>query len=78
MGDLIQLPTLTLRRGTTAWTYNFAQRRGAEAVRRAFGTTVVPTPFTSEAPVERVIAAVRKRNPGHLIRVIAPHHKTVA
>ena len=56
------------------WTENghwFSETEGpgADAIRRAFGTTTIPTPFGDKVPAEEVIRRLQKLNPGSKIQL---------
>ena len=51
---------IIIRRRATGWTADFV---GDISVRRTFGTTELPTPFTPSATAEYVIAEVQAKNP---------------
>lgn len=42
----------------------YAEMVGDEQVYALFGTTMLPTPFTTEASVEMVLVEIEARNPG--------------
>jgi hypothetical protein len=48
---------ITLVRTNTGWCARFSGQIG-ETVQQAFGTTTIPTAFTSEAPAGKVVRAV--------------------
>ena len=53
--------TLAVRDGT--WHATFTDPE----IRRLFGTDTLPTPYTSRAPAETVLAEVSRRNPDSVV-----------
>jgi len=43
-----------------------------EEIRKLFGATILPTPFTARAPIERVLAEIRRLNPGAAVSIGTP------
>lgn len=49
--------------GAGWWYMRWLSGDGRLLAMRAFGTAEIPTPFTTDAPRERVLAFLRKANP---------------
>lgn len=63
---------ITLRRDlqARAWVATW-EGSEADAIRRLFGTTTLPTGFTPLAEPETVVAAIQAKNPGYVVEVAA-------
>lgn len=46
------------------WAVDFSGDDSREEIERLFGTEIVPTPYTTLTPRERVVAAIQRQNPG--------------
>lgn len=57
------------------WLADFVADAG---VKRAFGTTLIPTAFTARAKAHVVLAAIQRRNPDCAVIVQTPPHQLVA
>lgn len=68
---MTSLPQITILMGPDGYLADFALAAGADEVRAAFGTTIVPTPFTRRALPDRVLAEIAAGNPGHAV-VLGP------
>jgi hypothetical protein len=68
------MKTIHLYRLSTEWVATIIGPE-AETVHDLFGTTTLPTPFAASVDPDTVLAAVRQRNPGTPVRLVAeaPH-----
>lgn len=55
------------------WHADYVETAEAAKMRSLFGTTVLPMPFTTEAPTANVIAAAAKGNPQYKIWHVGEH-----
>ena len=54
---------IQIQKRGTEWVAYFTGPHAAGIV-ESFGTPVIPTPFTIECPVDRVLEVLRAKNPG--------------
>jgi hypothetical protein len=66
--DTETLSHITLFRGSNAWMIDVQDDPSAGETLELFGGTVLPTPFTLAASLDRVVLSLRQRNPGVIIR----------
>jgi hypothetical protein len=61
--------TLIVFASNNSWMVDFRHTPEAAKIIDLFGTSAIPAPFTTEAPVEKVLAAVSKLNPQYAVVV---------
>lgn len=58
---------INIRKSASGYSAEFV---GDAEIFNLFGSTVLPLPFTAQAPLDVVVADVRKRNPGATVEVL--------